>query len=150
MAAALAKSVTRGFSMPPCSHITDFCASGNIRETANDRVRDSLYLLGMEHEQPHYLKEWRKFRRMTQEALADAIETTKSVISDMERGNLQLSPKWAHRIAPVLRTTAGHLIDTDPNALDNDVLEIWASIPEENREQAARVLRSFQRDGTNG
>jgi transcriptional regulator with XRE-family HTH domain len=104
----------------------------------------------MERSPPHYLKEWRKYRRMTQEALAHELDTTKSVISDMERDNLQMSPKWARRIAPILGTTPGHLLDTDPNEVDNDILNIWTQINSEDRSQAAKVLRSFIRTGTSG
>ncbi len=104
----------------------------------------------MSERPPHHLKAWRKFRRMTQDELAAAVDTSKSVISDMERDNLQLSPKWAHKLAPVLKTTAGHLIDTDPASLDSDILEIWTQISEGDREQAVKVLRSFVRTGTDG
>lgn len=104
----------------------------------------------MDEKVPHYLKEWRKFRGMTQQELADALETSKSVISDMERGELQLSPKWLRRIAPILETQPGHILDHDPNDLDNDIIDIWAHIDVGDRDQAIRVLKSFVKTGTNG
>lgn len=102
---------------------------------------------------PHYLKEWRTTRRpgfepMTQQELADAVDTSKTVISDIERGRLQLSPKWARKLAPVLKTQPGYLLDHDPNELDNDIIELWSHIADKDREQAARVLRSFVKTGT--
>jgi transcriptional regulator with XRE-family HTH domain len=97
---------------------------------------------------PHYLREWRKFRKMTQQELADAVDTSKSVISDMERGELQLSPKWLRKLAPVLKTQPGHILDYDPNEMDSDIIDIWSRIPDGDRDQAARVLRSFVRTGT--
>jgi len=106
-----------------------------------------FYTWGMD-QLPHFLREWRKFRHMTQQELADAIGTSKTVISEMERGNLQLSPKWLRKIAPVLRTQPGHILDHDPEDLDSDIIDIWASIEERDREQAARVLRSFVKTGT--
>ena len=93
----------------------------------------------------HYLREWRHFRHMTQQELADAVGTSKTVISEMERGNLQVSPKWLMKLAPALRTQPGHIIDHDPEELDSDIIDIWAHIPDENRAQAAAVLRTFQR-----
>lgn len=99
----------------------------------------------MQRHVPHYLKEWREFRQMTQQELADAIDTHKSVISDMERGKLQLSPKWLNRFAPVLQTQPGHILDHDPNDLDSDIIDIWAHIPKESRAQAAAVLKTFQK-----
>jgi transcriptional regulator with XRE-family HTH domain len=102
----------------------------------------------MDEKVPHYLKEWRKFRGMTQQELADALETSKSVISDMERGELQLSPKWLRRIAPILETQPGHILDHDPAELDSDIIDIWSHIDKRDRDQAIRVLRSFVKTGT--
>lgn len=83
---------------------------------------------------------------MTQDELAAAVETTKSVISDMERDVLQLSPKWGRRLAPVLKTTPGYLIDVNPFEVDQDILAAFGQIEECDREQAVRVLRSFVKD----
>lgn len=137
-----------GFAMPPCSHITDSIASPKIRESANTFVRELTYHADMAERPPHFLREWRKFRHMTQDELADAIGTSKSVISDMERGQLQLSPKWLARFAPVLKTQPGHILDHDPNELDTDIIDIWTRIPTVNRDQAIRTLRSFIKTGT--
>lgn len=148
MPAALANSVTRGFAITTCSHITDFCATEKIRISTNDPFFFDAYYTDMEETPPHYLKEWRKFRRLTQDKLADAVDTSKSVISDLERGNLQLSPKWLRKLAPVLGTQPGYILDHNPNELDTDVIEIWSRI--EDKAQAMKVLQSFAKDGTNG
>lgn len=102
----------------------------------------------MEDQAPNHLRAWRKFNRMTQQELADAVGTAKSVISDLERGVVQLSDKWLRRLAPVLKTQPGHLLDYDPDDLDSDIIDIWAHIDTQDREQAVRVLRSFVRTGT--
>lgn len=86
---------------------------------------------------------------MTQEELADATETTGSVISLLESGSRKLSPKWLRKIAPALSTTPGYLLDHDPNDLPTDVLDTWAAIPEAERPRALEVLRAF-RTGTSG
>lgn len=96
---------------------------------------------------PNYLKAWREFRRMSQEKLAEEIGTTKAVISLLESGQRPLSAKWLRKIAPVLRTTPGHLLDHDPEGLPTDVIEIWSHIEERDRPRALRVLESF-RTGT--
>jgi transcriptional regulator with XRE-family HTH domain len=92
----------------------------------------------------NHLREWREFRRMTQTQLAEAVDTKGSVISLLESGNRRLSDKWLRRLAPVLKTTAGHLLDHNPEDLPTDVLEIWADIPEERRQQALQVLSTFR------
>jgi transcriptional regulator with XRE-family HTH domain len=140
--------VTRGFSMPPCSHITDTIATPQVRETGVYEDFGWPYYADVADRPPHYLREWRKHRKLTQQELADAINTSKSAISDLERFNLQLSPKWLNRIAPVLDTQPGYILDHDPENVPADVIDIWSKIPERDRERAARVLREFTRTGT--
>lgn len=86
---------------------------------------------------------------MTQQQLADAVGTTASVISLLESGNRQLSLKWLRRLAPALQTNVGHLAEHDPNGLPTDILDIWASVPENERPRALDVLKAF-RTGTGG
>lgn len=97
---------------------------------------------------PNNLRAWRKHNKMTQQELADAVGTAKSVISDLERGVVQLSDKWLRRLAPVLKTQPGYILDYDPGDLDNDIIDIWANIDAGDRAQAVRVLRSFLKTGT--
>ena len=47
------------------------------------------------------------------------------------------------RLAPILKTQEGYLIDHDPEDLDSDIIDIWSRIDERDRDQALRVLRSF-------
>jgi transcriptional regulator with XRE-family HTH domain len=98
---------------------------------------------------PNFLRAWREHRGLTQAELAEAVGTTGAVISLLESGNRGLSDKWLRKIAPVLRTRPGHLLELDPLDAASDVFEIWSDIPEENREQARNVLRAFRREGTN-
>lgn len=98
----------------------------------------------------NHLAAWRTFRHMTQAELAEKVDTTKAVISNLETGARGLSDKWLRRLAPALGTTPGMLLDHDPNDLPTNVLETWAAIPDEQRDQALKVLQSFMRTGTNG
>lgn len=96
-------------------------------------------------EQRNHLRAWREFRRMTQVQLAEAVGTKGSVISLLESGERRLSDKWLRRLAPALQTTPGHLLDYDPESVPTDLLEIWASIPEDRRAQAIEVLSTFRK-----
>jgi len=82
---------------------------------------------------------------MTQAKLAEAIGTTGAVISLLESGDRGLSDKWLRRIAPVLKTRPGHLLELDPAQAGDDIFDIWADIPEDRRDQARDVLRTFRR-----
>jgi transcriptional regulator with XRE-family HTH domain len=93
----------------------------------------------------NHLRAWREFRRLSQEKLAEEVGTTKGVISLLESGQRKLSPKWLRRLAPALHTTAGYLLEYDPNELPTAILDVWADIPDERKEQALRVLETFRK-----
>lgn len=97
---------------------------------------------------PNYLQAWREYRKLTQEQLAEKVDTTASVISMLEAGERGLSAKWLRRLAPALDTTPGHLLEHDPNAMPTDVLDIWSHIDKRDRATAIRVLESFSKTGT--
>lgn len=94
---------------------------------------------------PNHLQAWREFRRLTQEELGALVGTTGSVISLLENGERALSAKWLRRLAPALKTRAGWMLDFHPSAISDDVLDAWQSIPEERKEQALTVLKTFRR-----
>jgi len=93
--------------------------------------------------QRNFLRAWREHRRMTQAKLAEAVGTTGAVISLLESGDRGLSSKWLLKLAPVLGTKPGHLLEVDPADVSTDILEIWAEIPEDRRDQARDVLQTF-------
>jgi transcriptional regulator with XRE-family HTH domain len=93
----------------------------------------------------NYLRAWREHRRMTQAQLAEMVDTTGAVISLLESGQRGLSDKWLRKLAVALGTRPGHLLEVDPNEVSSDVLDIWAEIPDEDKEKARDVLRAFRR-----
>lgn len=93
----------------------------------------------------NHLREWRKFRHLTQEQLAEKVGTDKSVISLLESSARGLSDKWAHRLAPLLGTSPGYLLDHDPANLPTGFIDLWNQIPEENRSQAMQILETFRK-----
>lgn len=102
----------------------------------------------MEEKPPHYLRQWREFRKMTLRDLAKEVGTSPSTISDLENYKLQLSPKWLRRFSPVLDVQEGHLIDHDPESLDTDIIDIWTRIAKDDRPTALRMLEGLARTGT--
>lgn len=127
----------------------DFVPSTLVHVFGNAPVHTNRYNARMdEGRPPHYLREWRKHAGLTQEQLAEAVGTSKSQISELERYNLQLSPKWLRRLSPVLRVQQGHIIDHNPEDLDSDIIDIWTRIPERDRANALKALSGFVRTGT--
>jgi transcriptional regulator with XRE-family HTH domain len=90
--------------------------------------------------EPNFLRAWREYRGLTQAKLAEAVDTTGAVISLLEAGERGLSDKWLRRLAPVLGTTPGNLLDMDPHDVDHDIFEIINSMSKEMQEQAKSVL----------
>lgn len=97
---------------------------------------------------PNYLREWRTFRKMTQEQLAKAIGTAPNVIQYLETGERGLSAKWLRKLAPALDTTAGLLLDHDPNTLDTDLLDIWGKADDRQKRQISDIAQTITRTGT--
>lgn len=101
----------------------------------------------MESTDRNYLRQWREFRKMSQDDLAKKAETTKSVISLLENEKRSLSSKWLRKFAAILDTEPGHILDNNPNDLDTDIIAIWSRI--DDKAQAMKVLRSFISDEEN-
>ncbi len=91
------------------------------------------------------LRAWREFRGLTQDELAALTGTNGSIISLLESGIRGLSLKWLLKIAPILKTTPGMILDHDPNDLDTSILEIWANVPDNLRALARENLQTFAR-----
>jgi transcriptional regulator with XRE-family HTH domain len=97
---------------------------------------------------PNYLREWRTFRGMTQQQLAEAVETNANMIQYLEKGERALSAKWLRRLAPILDTTPGMILDHDPHNLDRDILEIWATASNREKRQITDIAKAILRTGT--
>lgn len=94
---------------------------------------------------PSHLKAWREFRRMTQSALAEAVGTTQGQIAHLESERVELSAKWLRKLAGALDTTAGMILDHDPNELDSDIIEIWAEAGKREKRQIAEIAKTIVR-----
>lgn len=99
---------------------------------------------------PNYLQSWREYRGLTQEKLAEMAGTTGSVISMLEAGERGLSAKWLRKLAPLLDTTPGHLLDLDPGEIDADVIDIWATASSRQRAQIVQIAKTIVHTGTEG
>lgn len=64
---------------------------------------------------PNRIRELRLEARLSQEALAKAIGVSKVTISDLERGNMQLTQDYMRRLAPVLGVFPADLLSREDN-----------------------------------
>jgi transcriptional regulator with XRE-family HTH domain len=95
----------------------------------------------------NHLRAWREYRGLTQAQLGELVGTTDNVISMLESGGRQLSPKWLSKLAPVLKTRAGFLLEFAPEDADLSILEAIVDVPADRKGEALQILRVF-RTGT--
>lgn len=98
---------------------------------------------------PNKVREWREYRQMTQEELADLVGCSKATIGHIETGERRLTDKWAYPISKALKVGIGYLYEEDPAKMPTAVLDVWADISDEDKPRALKVLESF-RTGTGG
>jgi transcriptional regulator with XRE-family HTH domain len=101
----------------------------------------------------HFIREWRKYRGLTQEQLAERIEQTSGAISQLENGIINYTQPTLEALAAALNCEPGDLLSRDP-AIDDAVAELqsilkMASGPDQAR--ALRVIREMlSKTGTEG
>lgn len=71
-----------------------------------------------------YIRQWREYRNLTQEQLADRLEMTASFLSMLERGQRGYTQDTLEAIAYALQTDTASLIMRDPTD-DSAVWSIW-------------------------
>lgn len=156
MPAPAARSVVRGVSIHEYSQIANVLASADIRNSWNASAKSLSQNANMHDDDdknggPNHLKAWMRFRNVKGARIAEALDITPGMVSDLASSKRALSAKWLRRLAPVLGTTPGLLLDHDPYQLDSDIIEIWANASNQDRKMIADIARTVvQKDGTNG
>lgn len=117
------------------------CVTANQQLRHTVRVDDETKNGG-----PNFLRAWREYRGLTQQELAEAVETNANMVQYLEKGERGLSAKWLRRLAPALDTTPGMILDHDPLKLDSDVIDIWATASSRERRQLANIARALVKD----
>lgn len=137
--------------MLPLSQIVTVVASPKSHNLCGAHLVTDCDIVRMESDKnagPNYLREWRLFRKLTQEQLAEKVGTNANMIGYLESGERGLSAKWLRRLAPALETTPGMLLDHDPHQLDSDIIDIWTHASERERRQISDIAKTLLRTGT--
>lgn len=98
---------------------------------------------------PNHLRAWREHRGWSQDRLAKEVGTTQHQIAYLERGERALSAKWLRRLADALNTTPGHILDFEPDDIDNDIIDLWSRIALDDKDRARKILKALS-TGTDG
>lgn len=90
----------------------------------------------------HFIREWRKHRKMTQEQLAEAIGQTSGAISQLENGLINYTQPTLEAIASALSTSPSNLLGQNPDRESDfaPLLEKAERLEGERRDQVRRIL----------
>lgn len=89
-----------------------------------------------------YLKEWREFRQLTQEQLADRIGISRVMVSKIERGLNPYHQALLEAAAAALMCEPADLLVRDPSKPDA-IWSVWDSIPAADKPRAIAILKTF-------
>lgn len=86
-----------------------------------------------------------RFRDIKGADLAERLggSVTPGMVSDLANSNRALSAKWLRRLAPILDTTPGMLLDHDPYDLPSDIIDIWLKADNEQRRQLTDIAKAL-------
>ena len=91
----------------------------------------------------HYVREWRKFRGLTQERLAERTPFTTGAISQLETGRTNYTQDMLEALAAALNCKAGDLISRNPY-MEGDVVSLFGDLPPEKQHIAIELLKSLK------
>lgn len=90
----------------------------------------------------HYVREWRKFRGLTQERLAERTPYTTGAISQLETGRTRYTQDMLEALAVALQCEPGDLLSRNP-LKDGEVVDLFAGMSDEQRQAAVRVIKAM-------
>jgi transcriptional regulator with XRE-family HTH domain len=100
--------------------------------------------------QRHYIKEWRKYRTLTQEQLAERIGKTHGAISQLERGKIDYTQGMIEALAEALSCEPGDLLSRNP-IKEGEVIDLLALLREKDPAVVRAILEGLPpRTGTDG
>lgn len=107
----------------------------------------AAHVLGMAQKRQRrrwFLREWRRYRNLSQEALASRIGKTQGLISQLERNQTSYTGDLLEALADALMCEPADLLirnPTDPNA----PWSIWDTLPPTERNVALSFMRNLKR-----
>jgi transcriptional regulator with XRE-family HTH domain len=97
--------------------------------------------------QRQYIKEWRKYRGLTQEQLAERIGIARSYLTKIERGDRRWDQPFLEAAAEALRCEPGDIIMRNPTDTEA-IWTIWDRLTPPERIRAVAVLKAMKGDTT--
>ena len=92
----------------------------------------------------HFIKEWRQFRKLTQEQLAERTGMSANNVSQLENYRQGYSAEGLAAIAEALNCEPGHLLMVDPTK-DGAIWSLWEKAKPGERSQIIAVAEAIVR-----
>jgi transcriptional regulator with XRE-family HTH domain len=96
---------------------------------------------------PHYIREWRKHRGLTQEQLAERIGITRSYLTKIENGARRYDQPFLEATAEALRCEPGDLVMRGPSQPEA-LWSILDGLSATQRVQAIAVIQALKATGS--
>lgn len=93
-----------------------------------------------------FIKQWREYRKLTQDQLADRLGTSKASISRIESGAQAYTQDFLEACAEALTTDPASLIMRNPTD-DESVWTIWDQAKTGERQLIENIVRSVVKTG---
>ncbi len=94
-----------------------------------------------------FVRQWRKYRGLTQEQLAERAGMTVSNVSQLERNVQGYSPEGLQSLADALNCEPKHLLMVDPSK-DDAIWSIWERANVAERNMIVELARTVVKTGT--
>lgn len=99
--------------------------------------------------QRHYIREWRKFRGLSQEQLAERIGISRPHLSKIEKGSRKYDQAFLEAASEELRCAPADLIMRDPSQTEG-IWSIWDQLAPLQRAQVVEIAKTLKGTGTDG
>ena len=91
-----------------------------------------------------FIREWRKYRELTLERLAERVSMTPSALSMLERGQRGYSQDSLEAIAEALMTDPASLLMRNPDD-DEAIWSIWDNATPGEKKQITEIAKALRR-----
>jgi transcriptional regulator with XRE-family HTH domain len=94
-----------------------------------------------------YIRQWREYRGLTLEQLADRVGMTASYLSMFERGQRGYTQNTMEDLAHALQTDVPSLISRNPEG-EEDIWSIWDNAKTGDRKMIVDIAKTVTKSGT--
>lgn len=127
----------------------------NFTKQDDDRVTATIIVFRPMAELPNRIRELRKARGWTLQQMADRLNCAVSYVSNLERGERELSYHWMKRIARLFKVAPADLLVSKDNsrsltAEEHELLGLFGQADDSQRRQIMQMIRILLGSNGNG